>query len=87
MYFINFTNISIHHYYIFSIALYQAAILQSGSPLFFSRSNHARQDAFQVGKFVNEQFSSNDSTELLKVLQNASAEVILAVSTPKQFNH
>lgn len=54
--------------------------MQSGSPLFYTRSNKAREAAFKVGHILNSNFSSRDSKDLLKVLQQAPAADILAVS-------
>lgn len=51
--------------------------------MFYARGNHAREKAFKVGHTVNKQFSSNDSKELLKILQEANAEDINKVRSFK----
>lgn len=74
------SHISSNQFLLSFLVLFQGAILQSGSLLFSGRSNNAREIAFQVGQAVDKQFSSNDSIELLKVLQEASAQDIYDVS-------
>lgn len=54
--------------------------MQSGSEIFSGRRNNVRQEAFEAGKAIDSTFNSNDSKDLLKLLQKASAESILKVS-------
>lgn len=66
--------------FLYFTVLYHAAILQSGSTVYNGRSNNARETIFQVGRGIDNTFSSNDSTDLLKLLQSAPADKILNVS-------
>lgn len=53
--------------------------MQSGCPIFTTRSNNATEIAFQIGQAVDNTFLSNDSRELLEVLQRTPAEKLLKV--------
>lgn len=53
--------------------------MQSGSSILHgSYVNHARNYAFQLGRLLDKNFTSDDSKELLDVLRKASAEDIVA---------
>ncbi|XP_074034124.1 juvenile hormone esterase isoform X1 [Leptinotarsa decemlineata] len=55
-------------------ALFRAAIMQSGSPTEGIIQKNPRENAFSCGRVLNGNFSSNETSDLLKVLQEASAE-------------
>ncbi|KAJ8923391.1 hypothetical protein NQ315_001949 [Exocentrus adspersus] len=58
-------------------ALFRAAIIQSGATLSQRlRQDDARFYAFELGKSLDPNFTSDDSQDLLKLLQNASASEI-----------
>lgn len=57
--------------------LYRAAILESGTALLHgSYIDHARNYAFQLGRLLEPNFSSNNSRELLQVLRRSTARNI-----------
>ncbi|KAJ8923394.1 hypothetical protein NQ315_001952 [Exocentrus adspersus] len=57
--------------------LFRGAIIQSATALcVFSHQDNARFYAFELGKSLDPDFDSDDSEELLKLLQNASASDI-----------
>ncbi|KAJ8923397.1 hypothetical protein NQ315_001955 [Exocentrus adspersus] len=57
--------------------LFRAAILQSGTAMgAYSHQDYARFYAFELGKSLDSNFTSDDSAELLKLLQNTSASDI-----------
>ncbi|CAH1112871.1 unnamed protein product [Psylliodes chrysocephalus] len=59
--------------------LFHAAIMQSGTPISgILKQSDPDSAAFNLGKLVNNSFSSNSTSELLTVLQNADANDILA---------
>nr|XP_023024106.1 uncharacterized protein LOC111512244 [Leptinotarsa decemlineata] len=57
--------------------LFRAAIMQSGSPTGGLIQENPRKTAFDCGRILDENFASNDTSDLLKVLQGASAESFL----------
>ncbi|KAJ8923396.1 hypothetical protein NQ315_001954 [Exocentrus adspersus] len=58
--------------------LFRAAILQSGTAMgAYSHQDYARFYAFELGKSLDSNFTSDDSAELLKLLQNTSASDII----------
>lgn len=60
--------------------LFHAVILESGNEMFTSISNNATEAAFHVGRNLNKNFTSNDSKELLEILQRATAAELINVS-------
>ncbi|CAH1112870.1 unnamed protein product [Psylliodes chrysocephalus] len=58
--------------------LFHGAIMQSGSPVAGGiKRNNLNTAAFDLGRIVDKSFSSNSTSELLTVLQNADANDIL----------
>nr|WCC58205.1 carboxylesterase [Pharsalia antennata] len=58
--------------------LFRGAILQSGTPLNqWTRQDYARFYAFELGRSLDPNFKSNDSKELLKLLQRTPASKII----------
>nr|QYA71952.1 carboxylesterase [Anoplophora glabripennis]QYA72003.1 carboxylesterase [Anoplophora glabripennis] len=58
--------------------LFRGAILQSGSPINkWTRQDYARLYAFELGRSLDPNFKSNDSKELLKLLQKTPASKII----------
>ncbi|XP_050504131.1 juvenile hormone esterase isoform X6 [Diabrotica virgifera virgifera] len=58
------------------VELFHGAIMESSSQLGGVYQLNARQNAFKLGKLVNSSFSSEDSNDLLDILQQASTENI-----------
>ncbi|CAH1141795.1 unnamed protein product [Phyllotreta striolata] len=61
--------------------LFRAAIMQSGTPASaLLKQSDSTENAFKLGRKINKGFTSDNTTELLQLLQNAKAEDILATS-------
>ncbi|CAG9860255.1 unnamed protein product [Phyllotreta striolata] len=59
--------------------LFQAAIMQSGTPIASGlKQSDSTQNAFDLGRRLDKNFSSKDSKELLNVLQKADAKDIVS---------
>ncbi|XP_074034176.1 juvenile hormone esterase [Leptinotarsa decemlineata] len=61
--------------------LFRGAIMESGSPLVGFEQKNPREEAFNCGRTLDRNFRSNDTGDLLKVLQEAPAASILKECT------
>ncbi|XP_074034163.1 juvenile hormone esterase [Leptinotarsa decemlineata] len=57
--------------------LFRAAIMQSGSPAGGIIQKNPRESAFNCGRILDENFASNETSDLLKILQGAPADSFL----------
>lgn len=68
----------IYNFHIF-LELFHGAVLQSGHALFPELYNTGKEAAFAMGRTLDKNFESENSTALLGLLQQAPADDILKV--------